>query len=169
MKNPKKNLLLASIFAGGMVFGSAASAAVQLSQGESALYNFDFTPLAAGFTVTSGFVAIGADQSFGPPDVVKIEFFDALGGAGTSAGGCEATVTTCAVPSIGFDGVFSVLFTASVGAFSINPFAQLSDGGDKVQASGALVRTSGNVVPEPGTLTLLGLAGLAAARRRRQK
>lgn len=176
----------AALFAASAAFAPASHAAVELSASPSsqfAIFNFDLTPFPLGYTPISMFVAANTGPTYNPNapdnDAIRIELYKALNGGGGLVKSCD--FFTCGVASSDtdyldiLDGVFSVKFTALSGSFTVNPFAEFTDGGDEISSNptltGKLYRTDGVVIPLPGTLALLALGtvaiGFVGSRRHR--
>jgi len=147
----------------------AAQAAVTLSSGESALFNFDLTGATPGPTFST--VEIFYNWSDESGDSVFREFFAELDGGGSSVFSSTFFVASTVFVNAASnepvrDGLFSMRVTATSGTFSLDPYAigNSATGADTDPVYGTL-----STVPAPATLALLGIgfAGLGIARRRK--
>jgi hypothetical protein len=120
-----------------------------------------------------------SDTAFGcngvaSPDDGTITLFDGLNGSGSSLPigswddftfSTALGTATSSLPGTA-DGVFSLLYAASVGNISAAPFVDLTDG---MGVTTRFVGVGIADVPEPGSVALLtigGVAALSASRRR---
>jgi len=183
MRNARLAVFSAAIgFVAALAAGPSMSAAVTLSKGQSALFNFDFTGVVPAPTYELlYFVWQWRDNT---NDKAHTDYFGALSGSNlllSDDNGPDVFAVAVAwfdpyFPELR-DGLFSVRITSTSGTFSVNPYAYGEKGWQYptpdvfgVYVPGSSLPPRGEAaVPVPATLALfgLGLAGIPLVRRRK--
>jgi hypothetical protein len=185
MRNARLAVFSAAIgFVAAFAAGPSMPAAVNLSKGQSALFNFDFIEVApAPSYEVLYFVWQWRDNT---SDKAHTDYFGALNGSDlllSDDNGSDVFAVAVAwfdpyYPGLR-DGLFSVRITSTLGTFSVNPYAYGLKGWVTetphiygVCVSGSCLPPGGEAaVPVPATLPLLvpGLVGLAFLAHRWKK
>jgi hypothetical protein len=167
-------------FLAALAAGPAMSAVITLSQGHSALFNFDLTGQTPPPAPTYPEIMIVWQWGDNTNDKAHTDFYGNLNGSGllfSDDNGPSSFAYSVAAYTPQFtelrDGLFSIRVTSTSGTFSVNPYAYGSNGlpgwevrtpnvfGDYVP--GSSLPPGGEVaVPVPATLPLLlpGLVGI---------
>ena len=149
----------------------AHSAPIVVSAGDALTFNFDF--VASGVVPAPPYPFVQFDTglgfgTLGPGDFGLWTGFSELNGAGSTIFGPHSAALLGTVLSEG-DGVFSMVLSVVTGSFTVDPVAYGYSNQILLTEAVAPISVVVDAVPEPTTLTLVGLGLAAAACRRRRR